>query len=168
MERLGAGSGTGERTEALSCHSFGEGEEQWWAWSMMFAPDFSASNSTWNAITQWHNSGTSGGTLGFVVDGNELRFQSFGGNPSSPAFRSWKIADKTNGSWYDIMFHVKWSSSASVGFVEVWVNGNKVVSLTHTPTLYTGQTVYLKQGYYRQAQSNVAVIYYDRMGLVVP
>ena len=158
-----AGSGSGERAEALSCRSFGEGEEQWWAWSTMFASDFSAANSTWNAITQWHNSGTAGGTLGFVVVRNELRFQSFGGTPSSPTFRSCKVADRTNGVWYDFVFHVKWSSSASVGFVEVWVNGNKVVELAGTPTLYNGQGVYLKQGYYRAAQPNVAVIYHDGM-----
>ncbi len=158
-----AGSGSGERTEAFSCRSFGEGEEQWWAWSTMFAPDFSASDSTWNVITQWHNSGTSGGTLGFVVKGDELRFQSFGGNPSSPTYRSCKIADKANGTWYDIVFHVKWSSNASIGFVEVWVNGTKVVNLTNVPTLYNGQTVYLKQGYYRTAQPNVAVLYHDGM-----
>ena len=158
-----AGSGNGERTEALSCRSPQDGEEQWWGWSTMFASDFSASKSTWNSFTQWHNSGTSGGTLGFVVVGKELRFQSFGGNPSSPAFRSCKIADRTNGKWYDFVFHVKWSSSANVGFAEVWVNGTKVVELMNTPTLYTGQGVYPKQGYYRQGQPNVGVIYYDGM-----
>ena len=153
----------GERAESLSCRSFGEGEEQWWAWSTMFAPGFSASSSRWNAFTQWHNSGTSGGTLGFIVVGNELRFQSFGGDISHPTHRACKVADKTNGTWYDIVLHVKWSANPSVGFVEVWVNGKKFVELPKIPTLYNGQTVYLKQGYYRAPQPNVGVIYHDGM-----
>ncbi len=159
-----AGSGSnGERTEALSCRSFGEGQEQWWAWSTMFAPDFSANDSGWNLFTQWHNSGTTGGTVAFFVAGNKIAFQSYGGDPSHATARSWQIANKTNGSWYDFVFHVKWSSNPNVGFVEVWVNGSRVVPLTYTATLYNGQTVYLKQGYYRAAQPNTAVIYEDGM-----
>ena len=155
-----AGSGSGERTEALSCRTFGEGEEQWWAWSTMFAPDFSASNSGWNIFTQFHNSGTTGGRVEFYLNGSQMYFVTHGGQLSSPAVRQWKIADRKNGKWYDFVFHVKWSES-NAGFVEVWLDGEKVVSLTNTPTLYIGQEVYLKQGYYREAQSNVAVLYHD-------
>ena len=59
------GTGDGERTEVKSCRHAAEGEEQWWAWSTMFAPGFSASNSDWNIFTQWHNSGTTGGRVEF-------------------------------------------------------------------------------------------------------
>ncbi len=96
------------------------------------------------------------------MNGNSLGFTSHGGDINNPTARDWKIADKTNGVWYDIVLHVKWSSSSD-GFVEVWVNGNKVVPLTNTPTFYVGQDVYPKQGYYREAQSNVGVIYDDGM-----
>ena len=152
-----AGSGNGERTEALVLRGTRgrEGDEQWWAWSTMFASDFSASNSDWNIFTQFHNSGTSGGRVEFYVNGNTLGFTSHGGDLGNPTARNWKIGDKTNGKWYDFVFHVKWSTSND-GFVEVWLDGNKVVPLTNTPTLYVGQDVYLKQGYYREAQSNVA------------
>ena len=73
-----------------------------------------------------------------------------------------KIADETNGKWYDFVFHVKWTSSNS-GFAEVWLNGRKVVQLAGIPTLYVGQDVYPKQGYYRSPQPNTAVVYHDGM-----
>ena len=54
------------------------------------------------------------------------------------------------GVWYEMLFHVKWSQSDTVGFVELWVNGNKVVPNTNTGTLDTRDlpqpAVYLKQG----------------------
>ncbi len=156
------GTGSGERTEVKSCRHAVEGEEQWWAWSTMFAPGFSASNSDWNIFTQFHNSGTTGGRVEFFVNGNNMQFVTHGGDLSNPTERSCKIADKANGKWYDFVFHVKWSSSNS-GFAEVWLGGKKVVQLTNVPTLYVGQDVYLKQGYYRSPQSNVAVIYHDGM-----
>ncbi len=68
-----AGSDNGERTEALSCRSPKEGEEQWWAWSTMFAPDFSASDSDWNIFTQFHNSGSTGGRVEFYVERQQPR-----------------------------------------------------------------------------------------------
>ena len=66
-----------------------EGDEQWWAWSTMFAPDFSASNSDWNIFTQFHNSGTTGGRVEFYVNGNTLGFTSHGGDINNPTARSW-------------------------------------------------------------------------------
>ena len=136
-----AGSGNGERTEALVLRGTRgrEGDEQWYAWSTMFAPDFSASNSDWNIFTQWHNSGTTGGRVEFYINGNTLGFTTHGGDPANPAARAWDIGSKSNGVWYDFIFHVKWSTS-NAGFVEVWLNGNKVVPFTNTPTLYSTRT----------------------------
>lgn len=157
-----AGSGSaGERTEALSCQQFGEGQEQWWAWSTMFDNGFAANDDPWNIFTQFHNSGTTGSTVSFVVQRDTLKFQAFGGNLSSPDSKGWTLGPKVNGRWHDFVFHVKWSSSSSVGFVEIWLDGSKVVPLTNVATLYNGQTVYLKQGLYRNAQSNTAVLYFD-------
>ncbi len=156
------GTGNGERTEVKSCRHAVEGEEQWWAWSTMFAPDFSASNSDWNIFTQFHNSGTTGGRVEFYVNGNSMQFVTHGGELNNPTARFCEIAKRTNGKWYDFVIHVKWSS-ANTGFAEVWVNGKKAVQFTNTPTLYVGQDVYLKQGYYREPQSNVGVIFHDGM-----
>jgi hypothetical protein len=37
--------------------------------------------------------------------------------------------------WYDVVLHVVWDSSATIGYVQWWVDGQKIVD-THTPTEY--------------------------------
>jgi hypothetical protein len=159
-----AGSGSGERTEAwidqASTDGF-EGREEWYAWSTMFAPDFSANVSDWNAFTQFHNTGTAGCTTSFRVSGTRLVFGVCGGRAGRETGR-WVIdKKKQNGVWYDFVVHVRWSSDPATGYVQVWENARSVVPFTRLATLYPGQGVYLKQGYYRNAQGNVAVVYHD-------
>jgi len=48
-----------------------------------------------------------------------------------------------------------------VGFVEVWVNGRKAVPKRYTATLYNGQSVYVKQGFYRNPSGRTHVVYHD-------
>ncbi len=71
------------------------------------------------------------------------------------------LYDIEQNRWYDHVLHVKWSSDPSVGFVEVWVNGVNVVPKTHAATLYTGQEVYVKQGFYRGDSSLTTEIIHD-------
>jgi hypothetical protein len=160
-------SATGERTESLTSQDTTdgyEGHEDWYAWSTMFAPGFSSNDSGWNAFTQFHNTGTSGQSMQFDVVGNTLIFLSYGGDFANPQHCEAVLdQNKQNGVWYDFVFHVKWSSNPSVGFFEIFENGKRVVSQTSCTTLYSGQGVYLKQGYYRVAQPNTAVIYDDGM-----
>ena len=86
-----------------------------------------------------------------------------GGDTSSPIVRSYVLAPLQKGRWYDFVLHVKWSASASVGFVEMWINGNRVVPKIFTPTLYAGMTAYAKQGYYRSPHTGTTVVYQDGM-----
>lgn len=163
-----AGSGSGERAEVLtnSATTDGvEGREAYWAWSTLFPSNFSAPGGAWNVFTQFHHSGSTGqSNIHFDVrDMTTIGLRVMGGNESSPTRRDFSLAPLTKGSWHDFVFHVKWSSNPSVGFVEVWVNGRNVVPKTFTPTLYAGQSVYLKQGYYRSAFSGTTVVYHDGM-----
>ena len=159
------GSGTGERTEAVTSQALTDGydgHENWYAWSTMFAPGFVSNTSTWNAFTQFHQTGSTGQATQFDVMGNTLGFLSWGGDFNNPtSCRATLDTNKQNGVWYDFVFHVKWSADPSVGFFEIFENGKVVVPLTHCPTLYSGQGVYLKQGYYRNAQPSTAVVYDD-------
>jgi hypothetical protein len=160
------GYGMGERAEALidtretDCY---EGHESWWGWSVYFPPDFQIGTSPWASWTQFHNSGTSGATNAFfyVANASTLMFGAAGGDAAHPVRRDWTLAPLLRGNWYDIVFHVKWSSSATDGFVEVWVNGTRVVAKTVMATLYAGQTCYLKQGIYRAPYDKPSVIYID-------
>jgi hypothetical protein len=85
-------------------------------------------------------------TLFFIVTGQNL----------------WTKAHITRGVWHDFALHVKWSSNPSVGFVELWYDGEKVVPKTYADTLFPGETNYLKQGLYRDAATQpTQVIFHD-------
>ncbi len=163
-----AGSGSGERTEALLDQVTTDGysgREQWWAWSTYWDPTFQSTTSGWNYFTQFHHTGTTGqASVAWASPGNTILMRVCDGDTSAPTCRYWTLdSNRQNGRWYDFVFHVKWSSDSTVGFIEMWENGNKIVPLTQLATLYAGQAVYLKQGYYREAQSTTAVLYHDGM-----
>jgi hypothetical protein len=159
----------GERTELLisspTTEAY-EGQEQFWAWSTYFPSDFDAPRGSWNVFTQFHHAGISGqSNIHFAVrePRSRIELRVMGGDFEAPARKDFVLALLTKGRWYDFVFHVKWSSHRSVGFVEVWVNRQRVVPKTSTPTLYEGQSVYLKQGYYRAPYGGTSVVYHDGM-----
>jgi hypothetical protein len=162
-----AGSGSGERAEVFispSTTNGVEGQEQYWAWSTFFPADFDAPRvGSWNAFTQFHHAGPVGqANIYFAVSEMKwLTLRVFGGSFEKPARSDFVLARLQPGRWYDFVFHVKWSSSARMGFVEVWVNRLRVVRRTRAATLYAGRAVYLKQGYYRRGYEGTTVVYHD-------
>jgi Polysaccharide lyase len=161
-----AGSGTGERSEVwLGVEQTGglEGLESWWTWSVLFPSDFTSPGGDWNYFTQFHHTGTIGqSNIAFVVsNGSSLRLIVNSVSPTRPHQRLFSLGRLVRGVWTDFVFHVKWSADPHEGFVEVWVDGANVVPLMHLATLYAGQEVYVKQGYYRAAFDQASVVYID-------
>ena len=54
------------------------------------------------------------------------------------------------GHWYHFVLHVKWATSASTGFVQLFLDGSEVIPQTAQQTLYnvSGASAYWKQGFY--------------------
>ena len=73
----------------------------------------------------------------------------------------WNFVTLRRNRWYNFIFHVKWSASASVGFVKLTVNGRVVIPKTHVPTLYKGYGVSVRQGFYRGSSSLTTTIFHD-------
>ncbi len=168
-----AGSGVGERAELLldsNRTAAREGAEQWWAFSAYFPKDFAAPAESWNVFTAFHHTGSTGqANVHFDVRNRTyLGLRLMGGSFSSPTRRDWLLAPLQRGKWYDFLFHVRWSSRADVGFVEVYVDGYLVVPRAFTPTLYAGQSAYLKGGYYRAPYGRPTVVYLDGTRLLQP
>jgi hypothetical protein len=63
--------------------------------------------------------------------------------------------------WYDFVLHVRFSSDPSIGFIELWLDGAKVVDKTYGQNMINAHGVYLKQGFYRSAYPRTNVIYHD-------
>lgn len=154
------GSGDMHRTDVYLAHPGGapilyrEGEEQVWELSIMFPDDFVF--PTWQryALGGFHHEGPVGQgnfSLGFTrgekeTDPGILGFQGHGGAKVNGGRFGAPVGPVRRNVWYDLVYHVKWSSGQD-GFFRAWVNGEQ--KLDHRgPTLYAGQGVYLKLANY--------------------
>jgi hypothetical protein len=148
---------SGNRNELIQMTNEPSGSEYYYRWSTMFAADF-PSAKTWQLFTQWHHSGSSGSPpVEFYVYGEEVRLN-IGG---SPGVIVWKTP-LVRGKWHDFIFHVKWSANASVGFVELYYDGQLVLPKRYIATQFSGQVNYLKVGLYRSdTVAPTGVVYHD-------
>ena len=168
---------SGERAEVVASTSQtggSEGSEAWYVWSTYFprsafrpVPD-----STWNIFTQWHGSEPDGCSPNVAFQVNtrpsppRLRLAVRGGRLASgscnaPHDHSWDFAPLREGRWHDFALHVRWSSEPRRGFVELAMDGRMVVSRSSRATLYAGQQVYLKQGFYREPAGFTSRVYHS-------
>lgn len=161
---------SGERAELFYSSGETEGTESWWAWSTDFPTGFHPNRGSWNVFTQWHQTGAAcPQPVSFEVNNYSsparLKLRVWGGRLSSTcqpsSRREWNFARLRRNHWYNFVFHVKWSASSSVGFVELWLNGRHRIAKTHLATLYRGQGVYVKQGFYRGHSNLTTTIYHD-------
>lgn len=163
---------SGERAEAFAWTRESAGKESWWKWSTYFPTAFRPNRgSAWNVFTQWHQTAhTCPSPIAFEVATYtapaKLRLHLYGGNINlatcqTSVTRTWNFAALRRNRWYTFIFHVKWSPRKSVGFVQLWVNGRIKIRKTHVPTLYAGQGVSPRQGFYRGKSNRTTVIYHD-------
>ncbi|NTX03340.1 heparin lyase I family protein [Myxococcus sp. CA040A] len=147
---------SGNRNELVYQGKEKEGSEYFYRWKVMFAADF-PSVDTWQLFTQWHHDGCCGSPpLEFYVRGEEIRM-ALNYDSTIP----WR-GKLQRGVWHEFILHVKWSSKASTGFVELWHNKEKVLAKKSAVTMYAGQNNYLKLGLYRSdTVKPVGVLYHD-------
>jgi polysaccharide lyase-like protein len=170
-----AGSGRAERADlALSTQESGcsQGEEQWWTHSLFFPDDYTAPLATradtwpWGVVFDFHQTG-SDGQANFEIDvagkPPALQFSiSAGpvvssGAPGSPT-RHFPIGPIIKSHWYRFVYHVRWSSGPD-GFFDGWVDGALMLDY-RGPTLYAGQSCYLKlANYHTPVGRSVAVLH---------
>jgi len=71
------------------------------------------------------------------------------------------------GQWDRFVMRVKWSPDPSVGFIELWRNGQVVIPRSSRPTMQrlgdgTADPNYFKQGLYRRSEvARSQVVYHD-------
>jgi len=173
-----AGSGDSERNDLSLSQSQTDGfqgQEHWWAHSILFPADYVDPPSTdggWGVVLDFHNTTAGPGQANFHVDAmpatqpfsdrrTGLWFRGYGGSPSSPVEFTSYIGPVARNVWYDFVYHVKWSSGSD-GFFQAWVNG--VLKLNHVgPTLYAGQGVYLKLANYHSPFGLPSSVVHDRI-----
>ena len=146
---------SGNRNELVYQGYETEGSEYYYRWQVLFPQDY-PSVKTWQVFTQWHHDGCCGSPpVEFFVYGEEIRFT------LADSVTPWKTA-LVRGQWQDFILHVKWSPDPAVGFVELWHNGQRVLSRYAHATMYPGDGIYLKLGLYRSdTVQPVGVVYHD-------
>jgi hypothetical protein len=148
---------SGNRNELVKMTREPVGSEYYYRFNTMFASDF-PSVKTWQLFAQWHHEGSSGSPpVEFYVYGEEVRLN-IGGDPGVIV---WK-APLVRGQWQDFILHVKWSPDATVGFVELYHNGQLVLPKRSIATQFPGMLNYLKVGLYRSdTVTQTGVVYHD-------
>jgi uncharacterized protein (TIGR03382 family) len=148
---------SGNRNEVVYMTDEAPGTEYFYKWSTLFPEDY-PSMDTWQLFAQWHQGGCCGSPpLEFYVVG-EAMFMRVGGINGQVLWQSPLV----RGHWNDFVLHVKWSSDPSVGFVEMYKDGELVVPKTMAATQFSGDRNYLKLGLYRNDTiSQVGVVYHD-------
>ncbi|SEK39125.1 Polysaccharide lyase [Blastococcus sp. DSM 46786] len=134
------------------------GDEQYWAWSTFFPADFDwDERGQFLIFTQWHQTANSGNpNVHFWSDVDEkLMLDVRGGTGGRVAgdaqyAETFDLGVIDKGAWNDLTVRFVWSPDPATGLIEVWHQGEKVLS-ENVANLYADQSVYIKQGIYSAA-----------------
>lgn len=142
-----------------------EQREQWWAHSVLLPGDYVAPSrpGEWGMVFDFHNASDTLGYANFqvLIEPGGMKMAGFGGTPSTRSQYSADLGPVQIDRWYDFVYHVKWSSGPD-GFFHAWVNGKKKLAY-FGPTLYVGQTCYLKLANYHSPISQTVAVIHDRV-----
>lgn len=133
------------------------GDDLWFAFSTALTPGFPVDRA-WQVVTQWKNQSAGSPPLELAVERGAYRLQGGFGHPDGPRQFSRSLGPAVPGRWDDWVVHVRFSPDPAAGFVEVWRGGRLALPSFAPPggTMYPGDTSYLKVGYYRNPEIDVA------------
>jgi hypothetical protein len=169
--------GGGERAEvqATASQTGGtEGQTRWFAFSTKFDPSFSLDYDgwpQWGVTNQWHPSSSTGSppfSFGLTPGATwSLRVnpQSSPGNYLGGEYSIWTVP-MNRGNWHDVKMQVRFSTSGTGGWIQLWHNGVRQTFTDGSDTYYcatiipTTTTVYYKEGLYRAPKASTDVIYH--------
>ncbi|MGH4008080.1 MAG: polysaccharide lyase, partial [Pseudonocardiaceae bacterium] len=171
-------TGATTRQDGICCGSRNElqprfrdlvpGDDLYFGFSTYLAPGFPSDG--WQVITQFKHSFDIDGSppLSLNVEHGKFSIQGGYGHPAGPRHFLRPVGPAPTGQWSDWVLHVKFSPDPSVGFVEVWRDGELVLprfapaSGTMYPAPRGPAGSYLKFGPYRDASiATPGTIYFD-------
>jgi hypothetical protein len=155
---------TGSNRAELSGPNFSEGQDLFIR-DAIRVPSSNTFNGSWQIIQQLHETewGGSPGIALFLEPSRAIKLVAGDGSPNF-----WQGPQLQADRWYDLVYRVKLSQDAAVGFVEVWLNGVKQTvagggTRAYGRTIQTAHT-YLKAGIYRTSTSSgTSVVEHDNI-----
>ena len=169
-----SGSGTWERNDLRKpadpsyCR---EGQEEWWAFSIMFPTDYVfPPGPEAGIVMDFHHTGSTGQANYEIqtIPNIGLRARGYGGSTVNGGKYEaiipdpyGAVANVTKNVWYNFVLHVRWSSNGS-GLMEGWLNGRKFQAYQGA-TLYSGMSCYLKLANYHAPFGQASSVIFDRV-----
>jgi Polysaccharide lyase len=145
-----------------------EGSERWYRWQTLWPQDWVGSYPKWDelsnpaarshggSIVVWHhdaNGSVETGSAPLYIWGDDANIVLCLVNQATSTCREKiNLAPLQRSHWHDFVVHAKWSSSASVGFLEIWIDGVNVLPLHFAANKYPGMRNYLIVGLYRNGR----------------
>ncbi|MGZ6124585.1 MAG: heparin lyase I family protein, partial [Myxococcales bacterium] len=112
-----------------------------------------AARSHGGSIVEWHhdaNGGVENGSAPLYIWGDDANIVLCLVNQATSTCKEQiKLAALQRSHWHDFILHAKWSSDASVGFLEIWIDGVDVLPRHFAANKYPGMRNYLVAGLYR-------------------
>lgn len=135
-----------------------EGDELYFAWSL-YLPETLPTDPS-QQIAYWETDGSYSQLMAFTLIGTDLRFST--NHPDWTAH--WTGSGVvTPATWHRIAMHIVWSTDPSVGTVDVWFDGEPVVTAAHAATLVDANSAFTQLGLLRGRIefTDAPVIYLD-------
>jgi len=120
------------------------GMDVWYRTRILFPSSYVPTVGEWNWVYEWHNDDTSASYAGAYsptvgIDtwsGQELLKVRWMGGPTTAPVSNVAVGPAIQRDhWYDFVFHVVWSPNPSTGYVQWYLDGQKLMD-RHMPTLY--------------------------------
>ncbi len=155
------GGGDWERDDlelAPSPEYCNEGQDEWWAVSVLFPDGYEATTGL-GEVMDFHQNG-SGGAPNFNVmaEPDGLRLDGYYGDLKNPGEYKVELGRIRRNVWYDFVYHVKWTAGEGGLFI-AWLNGRAGARPPRTHSL--SRTVVLLQA--RQLPLSIAPAQRDHL-----
>lgn len=165
IEQTGDSGQLNERAELDSGKHPLVGKDCWYGFSFLVPADFPIVDVRL-VIAQWKQSALDGSPLiaqRFRDGTHYLTVRVPDGSPGE--MRSYRLPELVVDRWHDMVYHIRFSTMDD-GLVEVWVNGEKVVSHRGSIAFPDGEeNIYQKMGLYRDRWPEPMTIYFDAFSL---
>lgn len=146
-------------------HDWGEGDDQWFGFSLWLDPAFPLSTPHWYDLWQLWNSAGGSPPLEIGPSGDRMSIGGGFGHPAGPKTSSRDAGPLVRGAWMDYVVHVHFSSDPTLGTVDLWRDGTQIVT-GYKPiggTLYPGGRSKLEFGIYREAGDGPLTVRFDEL-----
>jgi len=122
----------GERAQLVGPSNETEGRDLWYSWDVKVDTQFPTSNS-WQVLMQWHSTVDGSPPLNFLAENNNIVLETRP-RPNQPYTGITNVwtGPLDKGVWHAYQVHVRWSSNANIGLVELWRDGVRQ-TFTATP-----------------------------------